>query len=831
MSTPSSRMSGGPVNAVQSTRHSQLLEQYSEYLPITERLQSELLETIDQLRDLPRPVKDGDDELIGGSSKWDEDTVRGLKTWAQDLGVSWRALRRSRFRQDKASELLLETLTVRTSPPLHTPLPLHLQTYIFQNTTEPIFAILPPTSYTDRVGRPIAVLSLRHIKRNIPARNGEMGKEGIREFAWWIAELTRRVMRDWYTGEFDAVLSKDDIAGGGCVLVVDAKDAGIKNLELELLPYLISINHNHFPSQFSTVYVLNHSWTHSGLWACIKRILPQTALEKIVFLKGDQEIGDIFDLERFPRVYGGQVDRDLREDAFWLYNTYGKNPISTASSIHSSTVEGKSVPEDPTKTHHASVAAVPALYVPSYESIADVFYSARNTPMHSTRASPVLNPKIGKQRRRALRLDLAMTSRPPAGIAFGFVPLKGPDGVVLGQVLSSKEGPSTTRVRSISDFQLYLSPSRVTNLDLLLSSDEEASDEESLQLESLRARQKARRESRSSLRFDASSSSVSTRHYSAHLPSETAAIDGSEKSGTGKATRPAITPWISGSGRAADSMRQASWDEARSYSASLIRHHAQGLTRNKRTSGLSTEVTTALEAGEQAHRHDREEHDPPETRSLGSTTARDNDSDVHSSTQPTVSDESDSTHTHRRRIELPISAYDRMMNPMFGYPVIQTVSTSGTNLAGMLRPRYGRKRKRDLAKTLVFLFLLRLDSFRRWIGQASTHFAGLLFTMIGLGGWFKSRSQAEELRGQAYGATGVKTSGRRNPEQAFTLARHSYALQGLDAMNSRELAAAKGDWLWMVITIVLVRGSWGRLLLSTLEELRRVRRVFNTNVR
>jgi hypothetical protein len=172
-----------------------------------------------------------------------------------------------------------------------------------------------------------------------------------------------------------------------------------------------------------------------------------------------------------------------------------------------------------------------------------------------------------------------------------------------------------------------------------------------------------------------------------------------------------------------------------------------------------------------------------------------------------------------------------MMNPMFGYPVLQTVSTSGTNLAGMLRPRYGRKRKRDLAKTLVFLFLLRLDHFRRWIGQASTQFVGLLLTMIGLGGWFKSRNEAEELRGTVYGLPRGKTYGRRNPEQAFALARHNYTLQGLDTINSRELAAAQGDWLWMVITIVLVRGSWGRLLLSTLEELRRVRRVFTTNVR
>lgn len=541
----------------------------------------------------------------------------------------------------------------------------------------------------------------------------------------------------------------------------------------------------------------------------------------------------MFGIDRWSMflAYGGKADGVLGEDAFWLYNTYGKNPITNTTISHLLPGEQNIDLKYSTKIHRTAATSIPALWVPSYESIADVFYSARSTPMQSTQASPVINPKTGKQRRRALRLDLTMTSRPPAGAAFGFVPLKGTHGMAKDHRPSSREGQSTARVRSISDFQLYLSPSRVTNLDLLLSSDEEASEEESLQLESLRARQKARRESRSSLRFDSSSTSGSSRRYPTNIAAENAVTGDPGVSGGGKVMRPAITPWISGSGRAADSMRQASWDDARSYSASLIRHHAQGLTRNRRTSGLSTEVSAPMDGDEQPNHLSQEEHDPSETRSLCSTMIRETDSDVLSSVPPTVPDETDSAHTRRRRIELPISAYDRMMNPMFGYPVLQTVSTSGTNLAGMLRPRYGRKRKRDLAKTLVFLFLLRLDSLRRWMGQASTHFAGLLLSMIGLGSWFKSRTQAEELQGQVYGIDGSKIYGRRNPEQAFALARHNYALQGLDSINSRELAAAKGDWLWMVITIVLVRGSWGRLLLSTLEELRRVRRVFTTNVR
>lgn len=106
-------MSGGPVNIVQSTRHRQLLDQYSEYLPITERLQLELLETVDQLRDLPRRAKDGDEEAAGVSSKWDEDTIRGLKAWAEDIGVSWRALRvRASSMKCKPFELTNPTLSL-----------------------------------------------------------------------------------------------------------------------------------------------------------------------------------------------------------------------------------------------------------------------------------------------------------------------------------------------------------------------------------------------------------------------------------------------------------------------------------------------------------------------------------------------------------------------------------------------------------------------------------------------------------------------------------------------------------------------------------------------
>lgn len=500
-------------------------------------------------------------------------------------------------------------------------------------------------------------------------------------------------------------------------------------------------------------------------------------------------------------AYGGKSNRDLEKDASWLYEKYGTAALLPKANQNQGSASSSASP--------TSEARIPAIYVPSYESIADVFYSARNTPMPSAQVSPILRSRRGSNKQRPARLNLVMTSNP--GV-LSFVPLKATQ---ESQAEPSGSKP-VARVKSISEFQLYLSPSRVNNLDLLLGSDEEASDEEALQLESLRARQRARRESRSSIRTSAADSRGRTL-LSASRRSLEATGSGDVAVNHAPPHRPAITPWISGSGRAADYMRQASWDDARSYSASLTRHHAEVLTRN---GGPSVE-RNSQEAVAAAESVPLERNDVTSAASILDQTDAEHSSDTQSLAAPTISTRSDDT-TQRRRIELPISAYDRMMNPMFGYPAMRTVSTSGVNLAGMLRPRYGRKRKRDLVKTLLFLLLLRLDTLRRWIGQATTNFGASVITALGLGGWFGPKRGAYDPR------DGPVTHGRRNPEQAFAVGRQNYGYpnQAVGKGNMGELASARGDWLWMVITIVLVRGSWGRLLLSTLEEMRRVRRIF-----
>jgi hypothetical protein len=70
--------------------------------------------------------------------------------------------------------------------------------------------------------------------------------------------------------------------------------------EVELLPTLLSVGHDHFPGVFDSVHVVNAGWTHRSMWTMVKRILPKSALEKVNFLDDEQALRGVFDLDRLP---------------------------------------------------------------------------------------------------------------------------------------------------------------------------------------------------------------------------------------------------------------------------------------------------------------------------------------------------------------------------------------------------------------------------------------------------------------------------------------------------------------------------------------------------
>lgn len=146
-------------------------QEYREYLSLAQQLQGDLRDDAEQLR-----VQEG----------WDEDTWNGVEEWVDDVGSIWRALRRNRYDPIKTHSFLLSVLSTRLSLSLHSPIP-----SILPYSDSPLFYILPLPSHTDKLNRPIIVLTAREIVRD------EQGMlDDIKEWIWWALEMSRRTAKE-----------------------------------------------------------------------------------------------------------------------------------------------------------------------------------------------------------------------------------------------------------------------------------------------------------------------------------------------------------------------------------------------------------------------------------------------------------------------------------------------------------------------------------------------------------------------------------------------------------------------------------------------------------
>lgn len=133
-------------------------------------------------------------------------------------------------------------------------------------------------------------------------------------------------------------------------------------------------------------------------------------------------------------------------------------------------------------------------------------------------------------------------------------------------------------------------------------------------------------------------------------------------------------------------------------------------------------------------------------------------------------------------------------NPWFGYPVVRVHNGAGYSI----RPRYGRNRKRDLIKTLLWLFILRLQTMRASIESALglNKVARLL----------KSRRTPQvEPR--------TPTEGLRDTAVARRVHTHAYP------QSSKALVGRHHDWIWMLIGFLVCRGTWAPFIGSGLDSL------------
>ncbi|KAK4701928.1 hypothetical protein P7C70_g4299, partial [Phenoliferia sp. Uapishka_3] len=302
------------------------------------------------------------------------------RLFLEDQVTVFRFCRRARFSVPAALKLLHATLTWRLTSSLWTLSPASVSPLYL---THPLFFFHP--SLADRFGRPCAILNLRHVSRT---EGGELN--ALKEFVRLGWEIGRRWLTDL------SKECKDGEAKLQIVLIVDLEGAGMSNLEVELLPFFMDLLKNHFPGMVGAIFVLNYGWMYAGMWQLAKRILPHTALERILF-PSKSELLQFFDEEHL--LVGTHFARFLFcFSAFTTCNSAehgGKVAYEYTPSNPILTTYGRPFPPASTSAYPSPLpsptgSSEPPSRIQSSSSVDELFHSTPNTPSISRPSTPGL---------------------------------------------------------------------------------------------------------------------------------------------------------------------------------------------------------------------------------------------------------------------------------------------------------------------------------------------------------------------------------------------------------------------------------------------------------
>ncbi|GAA5878574.1 hypothetical protein JCM3774_004070, partial [Rhodotorula dairenensis] len=215
-------------------RRDQIVEQYRDNLDLVRQVQKQAVdEVVNSLHPPPTAIAGSqgpDDEPR--VDKGDEDARAATTALLRDTVTVFRFCRRARFSPAAALKLLHATCQWRLTSGLLELTPASISALYL---SKPLFFFHP--DLYDRFGRPCAVLNLKHVQRTEDGKLDDL-KDYVR-FGW---EVARRYLSDLSRR---AASPQDPTLQ--MVVIVDLDQAGMSNLEFELLPFFLDLLKNNFP--------------------------------------------------------------------------------------------------------------------------------------------------------------------------------------------------------------------------------------------------------------------------------------------------------------------------------------------------------------------------------------------------------------------------------------------------------------------------------------------------------------------------------------------------------------------------------------------------------
>ncbi|EPQ30994.1 uncharacterized protein PFL1_01183 [Pseudozyma flocculosa PF-1] len=310
----------------------------------------------------------------------DEGTAR-VRAFLEDHATLFRFYRRSRYDHHQALALLTTSIAwrIKTDLDLLSIASLH-PLYVSPPAPQPPL-FWANSSFKDRFGRPCGVISLRCVERTEQNTLDE-----LKEYIVACMEIMRRYIADLNARHRHEKAGASRTAGPAdgqhpviqAVIAVDLQGSGMANLELELLPFLLDLLKNHFPGMVGAVYILHYGWVHAGMWAVAKRVLPEQALARIFFPSHD-ELRDHFDPAHIPAAFSGDLAVEMDAASNDVLRKWGRPKRSLSSASEQPT---------PLSSPDVTRAQRGLSRNSSYESMYEVFYSAAGTPWASRPITP-----------------------------------------------------------------------------------------------------------------------------------------------------------------------------------------------------------------------------------------------------------------------------------------------------------------------------------------------------------------------------------------------------------------------------------------------------------
>ncbi|KAG0146747.1 hypothetical protein CROQUDRAFT_132923 [Cronartium quercuum f. sp. fusiforme G11] len=282
----------------------------------------------------------------------------------------FRFYKRSKFDIDNTLLTLSLTLQWRLNSSIHTISPSQIDPLYLR---QPLFFFHPDLK--DKWSRPCAILNLKHV-----CRSDDGSLDGLKQFIAWSWEIGRRYIQHTNSVTLDNLFAQPSTASQlepsalqlQMVLMVDLKDATLNNLELELLPYFIDLLKNHYPGMVGTIYVLNYGWMYAGMWQVAKRVLPQSALDRIMF-PNQKELSEFFEPAHLLVEHGGELVYEYDPTNNPIISQYHSQPTSSSFGDTSTSLTVAAAQPSPTLSRRSSA-----------ESLRELFFSAPTTPYPGT---------------------------------------------------------------------------------------------------------------------------------------------------------------------------------------------------------------------------------------------------------------------------------------------------------------------------------------------------------------------------------------------------------------------------------------------------------------